>query len=150
MVAGTLWLPVPNPPCFAHASAAAGVARKLTNARIAGVSRNVTKRSPAILPAPPPIDGNVNTLKPVFALAFVDERITPLTKSASNTIAAFGGLANAFVTESLKPYCNAPDVPPAMFPVSPTTCAIVVSAFATDGSVHLIVCAESDLYFAGP
>ena len=38
MLAGTLWLPVANPPSFAHASAACGVVRNLTNARIAGVS----------------------------------------------------------------------------------------------------------------
>ena len=38
--------------------------------------------------------------------------MTPETKSASNTIAAFDGVPNAFVTESLKPYCSAPLVPP--------------------------------------
>src|SRR5262245_21094515 len=110
MLAGTLWLPVPKPPDFAHASAAGAVARKLTNALIAGVSRKVTNRSPAISTAlafgPGLIDGNVKTLKPELAFALVDERITPATKSASNTMAAFGFAANAFVTESLKPYCS--------------------------------------------
>src|SRR5581483_11227605 len=123
MLAGTFLLPVPNPPCFAHASAACGVARYFTNARIAGVSRKVTNRSPPISTAvefgPAVIDGKVKVLKPVFGFAFVDEVITPPTKSASNTIAAFGGDANAFVTESLKPYWRAPLVPPAMFDVSP-------------------------------
>src|SRR6266550_5165797 len=153
MLAGTLWLPVPNPPDFAHASAAGAVARKLTKARIAGVSRNVTKRSPAISTALDPAGlmvGNVNVLKPVPAFAFVEERMTPPTKSASNTIAAFGGEANAFVTESLKPYWSAPVVPPATLAVSPMTWPIVFNAVATDGSVHLILCALSASYFAGP
>src|SRR5579884_1041796 len=116
MLAGTFLLPVPKPPCFAQTSAACGVARYFTNASIAGLSRKVTNRSPPISTAvesgPGVIEGNVNVLKPVFGFAFVDEVMTPPTKSASNTIAAFGGDANAFVTESLKPYCNAPDVPP--------------------------------------
>src|SRR3954454_4540994 len=153
MLAGTLWLPVPKPPCFAHASAAGAVARKLTNARIAGVSRKVTKRSPAISTALDPAGlmvGNVNVLKPVRAFAFVDERMTPPTKSASNTIAAFGGEANAFVTESLNPYWRAPEVPPATLDVSPRICPIVFNAAATDGSVHLILCALRASYFAGP
>src|SRR6478672_2979941 len=153
MLAGTLWLPVPKPPDFAHASAAGAVARNFTNAWIAGVSRNVTKRSPAIstplAPGPGLIDGNVKTLKPVPALALVEDRMTPATKSASNTIAAFGDVANAFVTESLKPYCNAPLVPPATLLESPTTCAIVLSAVITDGSVHLILCLLSAWYFVG-
>ena len=92
-----MWLPVAKPPSFAHAFAAAGVARNFTNASIAGVSRKVTNRSPLISTAvesgPGVIDGNGATLKPVPAFAFVDERITPETKSASNTIAAFGGVA---------------------------------------------------------
>src|SRR6266581_3040697 len=153
MLDGTLWLPVPKPPDFAHASAAGAVARNLTNASIAGVSRKVTNRSPAISTAPDPAGlmvGNVKVLNPVPALAFVDERMTPPTKSASNTIAAFGGSANAFVTESLKPYWSAPLVPPPILPVSPTTCAIVFRAVITDGSVHLILCALSASYFAGP
>src|SRR5882762_4843443 len=155
MLAGTLWLPVPKPPDFAHASAAGAVARKFTNARIAGVSRNVTKRSPPISTPFAPVDpavvvGNAKALKPVPGFAFVDEEMTPPTKSPSNTIAALGGVANALVTESLNPYCSAPDVPPATFAVSPTTCAIVFKAVATDASVHLIVCALSAAYFAGP
>src|SRR5262245_48478477 len=154
MLAGTLWLPVPKPPDFAHASAAGAVARKLTNALIAGVSRKATNRSPAIstpaAPGPGLIDGNVKTLKPVFAFAFVDDRITPATKSASKTIAAFGGVANALVTESLKLNCSAPLDPPATLLVSPTTCAMVLSAAITEGSVHLILCWLSAWYFAGP
>src|SRR5579862_51975 len=108
MLAGTFLLPVPKPPCLAHASAAGAVARNFTNASIAGLSRKVTSRSPAISTAlasgPGVIDGHVNVLKSVPGFAFVDEVMTPATKSASNTIAAFGGDANAFVTESLKPY----------------------------------------------
>src|SRR4051794_25381255 len=119
MLAGTLWLPVPNPPSFAQASAAGAVARNLTNASTAGVSLNVTSRSPPISTAPAlgplVIDGNEAALKPLPGFAFVDERITPATKSPSNTVAAFGGEVNAFVTESLKPYCRAPLVPPARF-----------------------------------
>src|SRR5438067_12510023 len=111
MLGGTFLLPVPNPPCFAQISAACGVARYFTNASIAGLSRNVTNRSPAISTAPASgpgvIDGNVNVLKPVFGFAFVDDAMTPPTKSASNTIAAFAGCENAFVTESLNPYCSA-------------------------------------------
>src|SRR6266478_5026901 len=154
MLAGTFLLPVPKPPCFAHASAAGAVARKLTNARIAGVSRNVTNRSPPISTAdesgPGVIDGQVNVLKPVFAFAFVDEVMTPPTKSASNTIAALGVVPNAFVTESLNPYWRAPLVPPARFDASPRILPIVVRAVFTDGSVHLILCWLSALYFAAP
>src|SRR5579864_4610654 len=116
MLAGTFLLPVPKPPCFAHASAAGAVARNFTNASIAGVSRNVTNWSPAISTAlafgPGVIDGHVNVLKPVFGFAFVDERMTPATKSASKTIPAFGGELKAFVTDWLKAYWSAPDVPP--------------------------------------
>src|SRR5437763_16296538 len=101
MLAGTLWLPVPKPPSFAQASAAGAVARNLTNASIAGVSLNVTSRSPPISTAPAfapgVIAGNGAALKPVFGFAFVDDRMTPATKSPSNTVAAFGGLVNAFV-----------------------------------------------------
>src|SRR5437868_11963714 len=154
MLDGTFLLPVPKPPCFAHASAAGALARNLTNAWIAGVSRKVTNRSPPISTAlellPGVIDGQVNVLKPEFGFAFVEELMTPPTKSASNTIAPFGGEPNAFVTESLNPYWSAPLVPPAMLPVSPTIFAIVFSAVATDGSVHLILCWDSWLYFAAP
>src|SRR5438067_13919078 len=100
MLAGTFLLPVPKPPCFAQTSAAFAEARYFTNASIAGVSRNVTNRSPPISTAPAfgpgVMDGHVNVLKPVFGFAFVDEEMTPPTKSASNTIAAFGGSENAF------------------------------------------------------
>src|SRR5262249_49798145 len=98
MLDGTLWLPVPNPPCFAQRSAACGDARYLTNASMAGLSLKVTNRSPAISTAPASapgvICGNVNVLKPEFGFAFVDDVITPPTKSASNTIAALAGDAN--------------------------------------------------------
>src|SRR5438067_11591440 len=115
MLAGTFLLPVPKPPCFAQTSAAFAEARYFTNASIAGVSRNVTNRSPPISTAPASgpgvIEGQVKVLKPVFGFAFVDDEITPPTKSASNTIAAFGGEAYPFVTESLMPYLSAPVVP---------------------------------------
>src|SRR5579884_2509608 len=154
MLAGTCLLPVPKPPCFAQISAACGVARYFTNASIAGLSRNVTNMSPAIstalAPGPGLIVGNGNTLNPVFAFAFVDERMTPATKSASNTIAPFDGLENASVTDVLKPFWSAPDVPPSMYELLPMICAIVFSAVVTDGSVHLILCAASCSYFAGP
>src|SRR5438105_1940660 len=124
MLAGTFLFPVPKPPCFAHTSAACDDARYLTNVSIAGLSRKVTNRSPPISTAPAEgpgaIEGHVNVLNPVFGFAFVEEVMTPPTKSASNTIAPFGGELNAFVTESLKPYWTAPLVPPAMFDVSPT------------------------------
>src|ERR1700751_5989419 len=154
MLAGTCLLPVPNPPSLAHASAAGAVARYFTNASIAGVSRNATRRWPPISPAPAlapgVIAGNGAALKPVFGFAFVDERITPATKSPSNTVPALGGLVNAFVTESLKLYCSGPLVPPARLLLSPRTCPIVCSAFVTVGSVHLILCAARALYFAVP
>src|SRR2546427_7662800 len=154
MLAGTFLLPVPNPPCFAHASAAAALARNFTNAWMAGLPRTVTKRSPPISTAPAfgpgVMAGHVNVLKPVFGFAFVDDVITPPTKSASNTIAALGGCAKAFVTESLNPYWSAPLAPPARFPASPTIFAIDVRAVFTDGSVHLILCALRALYFAAP
>src|SRR5437867_4497647 len=154
MLGLTFLLPVPKPPLLAHAFAAGAVARNFTNASIAGVSRNVTSRSPpistALAFAPGVIAGNGAVLKPVPGFALVDERITPATKSPSNTIAPFEGEENAFVTESLNPYVSAPDVPPARFEELPRTCAIVFSAFVTDESVHLILCALSALYFAGP
>src|SRR3954470_19873352 len=145
-------LPVATPPCFAHAAAAAGVARNFTNALTAGVSRKVTNRSPEISTAPAlapaAIDGNGVTLKPLPAFAFVELRMTPATKSPSNTIAAFGGLANVLVTESLKLYCSAPLVPPATLAGLPTIWLMYVSAFLTLGSVHLVLCEASELYFA--
>ena len=55
-----------------------------------------------------------------------------------------------FDTDVGKSVCSAPDVPPAMFDVSPRTCAIVFSAALTDGSVHLILCVGSWSYFSGP
>ena len=149
-----LWLPVPNPPCFAQIAAAFGVARYLTNASIAGLSRKVTIRSPAIstafASAPAVICGQTNVLNPVLGFAFVCDRITPPTKSASNTIAAFAGELNAFVTDWLNESCSAPAVPPAMFDVSPRIFPIDLRAVVTDGSVHLILCALSASYFAGP
>src|SRR5260370_29340601 len=155
MLDGTFLLPVPKPPCFAQASAAGAVARKFTNASIAGLSRNVTNRSPPISTAPASaalgvIEGHVNVLKPVAGFAFVEEVMTPPTKSASNTIAAFGGSANAFVTESLNPYWRAPVEPPARFPVSPMIFPIDSSAVLTEASVHLILCVLRALYFAAP
>src|SRR6266851_4550404 len=154
MLAGTFLLPVPKPPIFAHASAAGAVARNFTNASIAGVSRNVTNRSPPISTAvefaPGVIDGNDVALNPVTGFAFVDEVMTPPTKSPSSTIAAFGGDENAFVTESLNPYVRAPEVPPARLDEFPITCAIVFIAVITEGSVHLILWAVNASYFAGP
>src|SRR5579885_989722 len=150
----TFLLPVPKPPSLAHALAAGAVARNLTNASIAGLSLNVTSRSPPISTAPASapgvIAGKGAALNPVPGLAFVDERITPATKSPSNTVASVGGVVNAFVTESLKLYCRAPLVPPARLPESPMTCAIVFRAFVTDESVHLILWAVRASYFAGP
>src|SRR2546426_506978 len=81
-----------------------------------------------------------------FACDPAADLTTPPTKPASNTIAPFDGEPNAFVTESLNPYWSAPLDPPAMLPVSPTIFAIVFRAVVTDGSVHLILCAESALY----
>src|SRR5512133_464778 len=125
MLGLTFLLPVPKPPLLAHAFAAGAVARNFTNASMAGVSRNVTSRSPpistAVAFAPGVIAGNGAVLKPVFGFALVEDRMTPATKSPSNTIAAFGGDANAFVTESLKPYVRAPDVPPARLDELPST-----------------------------
>src|SRR3954447_7101364 len=81
MLAATCLFPVPKPPCFAHAIAAVGVARKLTNALMAGVSRNVTNRSPPISTelafAPGVIAGQANVLKPVAGFAFVGEVKAP-------------------------------------------------------------------------
>src|SRR5438067_5742065 len=154
MLAGTFLLPVPKPPSFAQASAAGAVARNFTNASMAGVSRNVTSRSPPISTAPAfgpaLIDGKMPALKPVPGFDFVADVIAPPTKSASNTIAPLDGVPNAFVTQVGKSVWREPLDPPARLPVSPTICPIVLSAVATDGSVHLIVCADSWSYFAGP
>src|SRR5258706_12652392 len=88
----TFLFAVAKPPRFAQASDAAGVARNVMNARIAGVSLKATIESPLIttLPDEPLIDGNGNSPKsvPAFALRCA----TPGTKSPSITIAAFGGL----------------------------------------------------------
>src|ERR1051326_7146178 len=154
MLAGTLWLPVPKPPIFAQASAAGALARNFTNASIAGLSRNATSRSPPISTAvefgPGVIVGNTAALKSVAGFAFVDDVIAPPTKSASNTIAPLDGVENAFVTHVGKSVCSEPLVPPARLDVSPTIWPISVSAFLTDGSVHLILCWLSWSYFAGP
>src|SRR5215831_10421071 len=115
METGTFLLPVPNPPSFAQALAAAGVARNVTNALIAGVSLKVTKRSPPISTAdafaPGLIAGNATALKPVIGFAFVEERITPPTKSASRTMAPFGGSPKALVTHVGKSVWSAALVP---------------------------------------
>src|SRR5690349_10485538 len=106
--------------------AACGVARKLTSARAAGVSLNI------ITVSPPPttlggellIDGNGKTLKPVTGLAGVELVISLWTKSASITMAALGEDWKTWSTLVGKSVCSAPDVPPAMFDVSPSTWAI--------------------------
>src|SRR5438067_1066128 len=154
MLAGTLWLPVPKPPIFAQTSAAFDVLRNFTNASIAGVSRNVTSRSPPISTAlasgPGVIVGNVAVLKPVPGLDFVEEVMAPATKSASNTIAPFEGVEKASVTHVGKSVWSAPLVPPARFELSPSTWPIVFNALLTEASVHLILWAVSWSYFAGP
>src|SRR4051812_5388279 len=94
--------------------------------------------------SPPPIttggelliDGNPKTLKPLSGFAFVDERMTPATKSPSNTIAAFGGSAKTFETDVGKSFWSAAGVPPAVFCWAPATFPIVVRAVVTDWSVH--------------
>jgi hypothetical protein len=53
-------------------------------------------------------------------------------------------------TQVGKSVCKAPLVPPVMFDESPMILAMYCSAFVTDGSVHLIWCAESWSYFAAP
>ena len=89
-------------------------------------------------------------LKPVPALAVVEDVIAPATKSASITIAPFEGVEKASVTHVGKSVWSAPLVPPARFELSPTTCAIVFNATVTDGSVHFSLCWVSRLYFDGP
>src|SRR5438477_8836016 len=154
MLAFTFLLPVPKPPIFAHAFAAGAVARNFTNASIAGVSRNATKRSPPISTAvefaPGVIVGKTAALKSVAGFAFVDDVIAPPTKSASNTIAPFDGSEKALVTQVGKSVCTDPLVPPARLALSPMTSPISFSAFVTDESVHLILCWLSASYFAGP
>src|SRR5205814_8466434 len=107
-----------------QASEAGGVARKVMNARIAGVSRKATIESPLVttLPDEPLIDGKGNSPKsvPGFALMVA----TPGTKSPSITIAAFGGFCQTLFTEVGKSVCTAPDVPPATL-LPCRTCAIV-------------------------
>ena len=86
------------------------------------LSLNMTAVSPPPTTTLPdvPIAGNAKTLKPVPAAAFVDEVMTPATKSPSNTIAAFDGDANTCDTEVGKSVCSAPEVPPAMSAELPT------------------------------
>src|SRR2546430_17140696 len=62
--------------------------------------------STAVEFAPGVIAGNGAVLNPDPAFDFVEDVITPPTKSPSKTMAAFGGDENAFVTESLKPYVD--------------------------------------------
>ena len=76
----------------------------------------------------------------MIAAAFVVA--TPGTKSASITIAAFGGFAQTLLTEVGKSVCSAPDVPPYML-FDASTEAIVLSAAFTVGCVQGIVCAVS-------
>src|SRR4051794_27137303 len=130
--------------------AASGVARYDTSARAAGESLNI------ITVSPPPttvagellIDGNGKTLYPVTGFAGVLLAISPWTKSASMTIAAFGEAWKTWSTLVGKSVCSAPEVPPARFWVSPRTWAMVFSAAITDGSVHLMVWFVSWSYFA--
>jgi hypothetical protein len=97
-----------------------------------------------------PICGKSKTSKSVLGFALVELVITPATKSPSKTIAAFGGDVNTWVTDVGKSVCSACEVPPGMLLVSPMTCAIVVSACFTDGSVHGIWCCVSWSYLSGP
>jgi hypothetical protein len=71
--------------------------------------------------AEPLIDGNVEDVVAGLRLERVLPATTPGTKSPSITIAAFGGSEKTFATEVGKSVCSAPDVPPAMLSVSPTT-----------------------------
>ena len=73
-----------------------------------------------------------------MGLSEFDDATTPGTKSPSITWAPFGLVVNTFDTEVGKSVYSAPLVPPTMFWLSPRTPAIVVRAFVTDGSVHLI------------
>ena len=123
-----------KPPRFAQISEASGVVRYWMNAFAAGLSLNITTRSP-----PPTtesgessIDGNGKMLKPVSGLSGFLSPATPGTKSPSITIAAFGVLEKTFATEVGKSVCRAPALPPAMLSVSPTIFAISASASFTD------------------
>src|SRR4051794_6272808 len=113
---GTFLFGDEKPPRLAQIAAACGVARYWTSARAAGLSLDIAPTSP-----PPttdggelPTDGNGKTLKPLTGFAFVDDEMTPSTKSPSSTIAAFGGLEKTWLTEVGKSVCSAPCVPPAM------------------------------------
>src|SRR4029450_5611391 len=127
--------------------AAAGVARYVTSARLAGLSLNMTTMSPAptTAGAEPPIEGHLKTLSSL--LAFV--RAPPGTKSASTPIAAFGGFAQTLLTDVGKSVWRAPAVPPYML-FEANTCPIVLSAAFTVGWVQGIVCNVSWSYRAGP
>src|SRR5437870_4457734 len=122
-----------------------GVARYLMSARAAGLSLSMVTMSPPPITSglEPLIDGKSNTLKPVIGFNGFEDATTPGTKSPSSTIAAFGELLKTLLTDVLKSVCSAPDLPPGMLPVSPTICAMNFSAFFTDGSVHLILCADN-------
>src|SRR5947207_15884790 len=95
MLVGTFLLPVPKPPCFAHASAAGAVARNFTNALIAGVSRKVTRRSPPISTAlalgPGVIVGGGAVVNAVPGLAFVEGEVADAAEPASGTIPRLEG-----------------------------------------------------------
>src|SRR5215212_2420632 len=108
------------------------------NAWAAGLLLNMTTVSPPRTTegGEPLIEGNGNWLYPVIAFALTVA--TPGTKSPSITIAALGGLEKTALTESGKPAWRAPDVPPAILRVSVKIWLISLSAFFTDGSVHLI------------
>src|SRR3954454_6011709 len=97
-----------------------------------------------------PISGNGYTSKPVLGFNVVLDATTPGTKSPSITCAAFGLVAKTLDTEVGKSVSSAPEVPPAMLPVSLKTCDIACSLPLTDGSVHFRACVDSLSYLSGP
>ena len=89
-------------------------------------------------------------MKPVSGSDGVESTISLSTKSPSITCAASGSFLNARVTDVGKSASSAPEVPPAMLSLWPTTFAISASASFTDWSVHGISCSASWSYFSSP
>src|SRR5215212_6185237 len=84
------------------------------------------------------------------ASAVAVARVTASEYAPSMTIAAFGFFAKTLLTDVGKSVWSAPEAPPTMLPVSLKIDDIALSAFFTDGSVHLILCSASWSYFLAP
>jgi hypothetical protein len=120
------------------------------SAGVPGSSVRATSVSPPVTTDDAgPILGKGNTRASTPTVADVLAAITPATKSASNTIEAFGASPNTSTTDSVNSVCRAVEIPPGRYS-GRNTRPSVCSAVRTDGSVHGISWRARRSYIAPP